>query len=230
MNYGGGQIVAESGEINALRFAAHALGHPRPFVLFDVGANTGIYLRTALEVLGRDVTAYSFEPQSASFRELKQIMSGLSKVHLRQAAVGKEPGVARLEFQSDLDIGASIGGQGNRESFSAEAVPIITIDQFCEQEGIRSIDLLKIDTEGYEMEVLLGASKMIESGAVRSIQFEFGETFLATPHHFIDFWKLLSPRFTIYRILRRGLEELHNYSGDLEIYKLANFLCIHKSR
>jgi FkbM family methyltransferase len=230
MNCGGGQNVTESGEIHALKFTARTLGFPKPFILFDVGANQGLYLRTAFEVLGQDLTAYSFEPQSASFKKLQEAMANHPPVHLRQVAVGKEPGEAQLKFQSDLDIGASIRSQSEIGAAFTETVPIITIDDFCEQEGIQRIDLLKIDTEGYEMEVLLGASKTLAAGAIRAIQFEFGETFLTTPYHFIDLWELLSSRYRIYRILRRGLVELRNYSPDHEVYKLTNFLCIRKTR
>lgn len=229
MNYGGGQNVTESGEIYAIRFVAQTLGFPKPFTLFDIGANKGLYLETALKVLGQDITAYSFEPQSASFTKLQQKMSHLPTVHLTKAAVGKEPGHAQLQFEEDLDIGASLRWQTEKGMARTENVPVITIDQFCRQEDIRRIDLLKIDTEGYEMEVLLGAAKTIASGAIRSIQFEFGETFLTTPYHFLDLWELLSPRYVINRILRRGLVEIHDYSTDLEVYKLANFLCIQKS-
>ena len=88
--------------------------------------------------------------------------------------------------------------------------------------------MLKIDAEGHEMEVLLGARSMIEGGHIHSLQFEFGETFLQTPYHFRDLYDLLAPRYRIYRILRQGLAELPAYSPDLEVYKLANFLCVQK--
>jgi len=68
----------------------------------------------------------------------------------------------------------------------------------------------------------------LQQGLIHAIQFEFGDTFLSTDHHFIDLWRLLSPDFRIYRILRRGLHEIMRYSSDLEIYKIANFLCIRK--
>jgi len=76
------------------------------------------------------------------------------------------------------------------------------------------------------MAVLLGASRMIESGGIAAIQFEFGDTFLHTPYHFTDIWQLLSPRYAFYRILRHGLFEIPRYAPDLEIYKTANFLCV----
>jgi hypothetical protein len=37
---------------------------------------------------------------------------------------------------------------------------------------------------------------------------------------------LLSPKFKMYRILRRGVFAVDGYAPDLEIYKIANFLCV----
>jgi hypothetical protein len=66
----------------------------------------------------------------------------------------------------------------------------------------------------------------MEADRISSIQFEFGETFLATDYHFCDIFDLLSPRYRIYRILRHGLFELTRYSHDLEVFKLSNFMCM----
>jgi hypothetical protein len=100
------------------------------------------------------------------------------------------------------------------------------VGQVCHEESIEQIDLLKIDTEGHEMDVVLGASSTIEARRVSFIQFEGGDPFIDTQYHFLDLWKLLSPRYTIYRILRNVLIELPGYSTDLEIYKIANSLCV----
>src|SRR5215475_7794231 len=85
MNYGGGQTVSESGEIGALKFARATLGRSAsPFILFDVGANDGGYLQCALPVLGADVRAFSFEPQSAAFEKLGACFRDDQRVVLRR--------------------------------------------------------------------------------------------------------------------------------------------------
>ena len=59
----------------------------------------------------------------------------------------------------------------------ANVLPVscTTIDNFCAEKGIRTIDVLKIDTEGYELEVLKGARLMLKRGAIRYIYFEFND-------------------------------------------------------
>lgn len=229
LNYGGGQAVADSGEIGALEFLRDALGGLRPLVLFDVGANDGEYLQAALEILGTQLKAYSFEPQFASFERLRAKFADDPRVEARKAALGKEVGTVDLFFDNDYETTASLHRNSMFGHGRSEAVSLTTVDRVCAEEGIERIDLLKIDTEGHEMDVLLGASATIEAGRISCLQFEFGETFLYTAYHFADLWDLLSPRYTVYRILRHGLVEVPHYSPDLEIYKIANFLCTLKT-
>jgi FkbM family methyltransferase len=229
LNYGGGQSVGESGEIEALEFVRDARGNAEPFTLFDVGANDGSYLQIALRVLDGNLKAFSFEPQAASFQQLQVRFGGTPRLELRKAALGSEPGTMELVYGCDGDTAASLHRESVLGQTRSEQVPVTTVDQMCEAEKIEMIDLLKIDTEGHEMGVLLGASNMITSGRIAAIQFEFGDTFLRTPYHFTDLWALLSPRYRFYRILRHGLTEVSRYSSDLEIYKIANFLCMLKA-
>ena len=229
MNYGGGQIVDDSGEQEALQFAARSLpAHSEidPFILFDVGANQGSYLEAALHLLGNRVRAYSFEPQPVNIRLLQQRFGADPRVILVEAALGSEIRTAPIYFSIEGEPTASL--HPSPEATRSHTVQVTTVDQLCRDHALPRIDMLKIDAEGHEMEVLLGARTMIERGLIQSLQFEFGETFVQTPYHFRDLYNLLAPHYRIYRILRHGLAELPTYTPDLEVYKLANFLCIHK--
>jgi FkbM family methyltransferase len=234
MNYGGGQTPRDSGEIEALEFLREVAGKSGPFVLFDVGANDGEYLQAALNVFGQRVVAYSFEPQSHSYETLSARFRGDQRVNLTKLALGREAGSAELFFDHEGDIRASLQRDyvflhAPVDVVKSEDVRLASLDQFCRDQGITKIDLLKIDTEGFELDVLQGASSMLEAGAIHAIQFEFGDPYLRTSHHFRDFWDLLSPRYRMFRILRRGLTEVPNYSVDLEIYKCVNYLALRRT-
>ena len=222
--------MADSGEIGALKFVIARSQPSAPFVLFDVGANDGDYLNAALVTIGERLKAWSFEPQSASFRKLRERFGADLRIKIKQAAVGNEVGTVQLYFSSEGETTASLHRDSVSGQAQSETVALTTIDRACEEEQVERIDLLKIDTEGHEMAVLLGASRMIESGGIAAIQFEFGDTFLHTPYHFTDVWQLLSPRFAFYRILRHGVVEVPRYAPDLEIYKTANYLCVRKDQ
>jgi hypothetical protein len=49
----------------------------------------------------------------------------------------------------------------------------VTVDQFCAERGVDRLDLLKIDTEGHELEVLEGASQTLQARGVRFVFLEF---------------------------------------------------------
>ena len=230
MNYGGGQAVRSSGELGALSFAARSFSPTKPIVIFDVGANNGDYLEGARSVLHHDgLCIFSFEPQSSCFLALQTRYQNDPSIHIRQVALGKECGTVDLYFSEEGESTASLYGARSRIAVRPAEVEMTTIDQACQEADLDHIDFLKIDTEGHEIDVLLGAKQMIEAGRIAAIQFEFGDTFVETSYHFSDVFNLLSPRYTIYRILRNGLIEVPRYSYDLEIFKLANFLCLQKN-
>ena len=59
---------------------------------------------------------------------------------------------------------------------ATEEVPATTVDNYCESNGVARIDLLKIDVEGAELQVLLGAERTLRAKRVRCLTFEFGQT------------------------------------------------------
>jgi FkbM family methyltransferase len=228
LNYGGGQAVRDSGEIGALRFALNRSRKAGDFVVFDVGAQRGDYVEAALRVVDGRLRVFSFEPQDASFEILRARYGSEQRVSLHKTAISKQVGVGQLFFGEQGESIASLCRQSDAQT-NAQKVRVTTVDQFCDDNGVGGIQFLKIDTEGQEMEVLQGAARMIQEGRIDFIQFEFGDTFLHTPYHFVDVWNYLSDRYVIYRILRHGLAELKHYSHDLEIYKNANFLSVRRS-
>lgn len=226
LNTGGGQWLGDSGEIGALRSAVRKLAVAGPFTLFDVGANDGSYLELARQVVGQPLRAFAFEPQSASYRALESRFASDAWLTLSRIALGKEETSADLYSQSEGDTMASFLRGSIVSGSASETVAVTTVDRFCKEADIARIDFLKVDTEGYELEVLLGAEETMRANRIGAIQFEFGDFYPQTNHHFLDFWDMLSPQYRIYRILRHGLRELPRYSTDLEIYKSANYLCL----
>jgi hypothetical protein len=57
-----------------------------------------------------------------------------------------------------------------------EEVPATTLDLYCERNGVAEIDLLKVDVEGAEFQVLVGARRLLDERRVRRLTFEFGQT------------------------------------------------------
>jgi hypothetical protein len=93
---------------------------------------------------------------------------------------------------------------------------------------IEYVNLLKIDTEGHEIEVIKGFLSFIKANKVNAIQFEFNEMNIISRVFFIDFWDML-PNYNFYRILPDGIVLIKNYSPVCcEIFAYQNILAILK--
>jgi hypothetical protein len=106
----------------------------------------------------------------------------------------------------------------------------ITLDDFTEQAKLGSVDLLKIDTEGFELRVLQGARRLIDRDGLAMIQFEFNIMNVATRVFARDFLDLL-PEYRFYRLLPAGLAPLGAYDAVYwEQFAYQNLVALHETR
>ena len=136
--------------------------------VFDVGANVGQTADGFSEDF-RDADIYCFEPGRWAFGELKRnIEHGVwHNVQAYCCAVGERVGELDLYVPVETALASAMVREG-----APERVPVITVDGFCAEKGIEQIDVLKIDTEGYELLVLAGAAKMLAAGKISAVLVE----------------------------------------------------------
>jgi hypothetical protein len=103
-------------------------------------------------------------------------------------------------------------------------VELETIDEFCINNQIKEIDLLKIDIEGHELIALKGAINMLKALKINYIQFEFSEFNIESKTYFRDFYNLLCSNYNIYRVVKNGLYLIGNYNENLEVFQTSNFI------
>ncbi len=156
------------------KFQKHVAGNKRlslrqDAVIFDVGANFGVMtLQYAkLAPLGK---VYSFEPTYYAFSKLQRNLQLNPELAERIVAVQSFVS-SRTSEEADIKAYASwkVGGvvQDVKHSVHggiakpAYGIGAVSIDDFCEKEGIKRLDFIKIDTDGHELEVLKGAEKVI---------------------------------------------------------------------
>lgn len=126
-------------------------------VVFDVGANIGLYSISMARRAGR---VLCFEPNPVSFAAVEEhiALNRVSNVSAFQCALGAKPGELELGDPSDGDLGKfSLRAQDD----GGVMVPVRTVDEVVESEGLTRLDLMKVDVEGFEPPVLLGAEKTI---------------------------------------------------------------------
>jgi FkbM family methyltransferase len=200
--------------------------------IFDVGANLGLYSTLVSEFFFSG-ERHLFEPNPLCFEKLKEIFVGDENLKMNNIALGAESGTAELfvDSQNETTGHASlekeaIGLHGYEKLISKE-VKVSTLDEYCKKHKIGKIDFLKIDTEGFELEVLKGGGDLLTNGAIKIIQFEFNEMNIARRVFMNDFYKLL-PSYDFYRLKSNSLYPLGSYSSNIEIFKIQNIIAIRR--
>lgn len=226
MNIGLNTQVASSGEAH---FVKSLLGGRTEAVVIDVGANRGDYT-ASVRVASPDAIVHAFEPAAEVYVGLAQRFDGDRRVRTWQLALSDQSGEQLLRSPAGHDTLASLVhrdlGHVGLHVDQAEAVISQTLDEWAESNHIHQIALLKLDVEGHELAVLDGASGLMVARAIEAIQFEFGGCNLDSRTYVRDFFYRLHDRYRIYRILQRGLRELHRYDELLEVFTTTNFVAL----
>ena len=155
-------------------------------VVVDVGANVGYYTRITSRIVGKDGVVLAVEPMPSALRILELNCADLSNVELLRVALSDREGESTFYVRKRGDASSLLS--------DSRAVPIrvktkTADDLFMDR---ARIDFIKIDVEGFELEVLRGAQKTL--GAHKPVvYFEFLDD-LATERGFRlrDFETLLA--------------------------------------
>jgi len=159
-------------------------------VVFDIGAHLGKYTKLFSLLVGDKGKVYSFEPTPASFKKLACSLKELncSNVTLVNKGIYSENHAITInEFPEKFNSWNSIGHpEMDNPDKPGQIVPIInsvevqavTLDSFCKEQNVSTIDYLKVDVEGAEIHVLKGASNLLERKAIRFLQFEISKKML----------------------------------------------------
>ena len=143
--------------------------------IFDVGTNEGQLVKEYRRRFS-DADVYCFEPVKETFRILEEKYGSDAKVYCRNVALGVAKGEARMQVGTESVFNRVIDEQDTRlDQFSdLETVSMVTIEEMRDSIGIDQIDLLKIDTEGCDLDVLKGAIRLVEDQSIRFIYVECG--------------------------------------------------------
>ena len=139
-------------------------------VVFDVGANVG---QSALKfrVAFPKAKIYCFEPVKETFEILKGNVNSYDTISCYQTAFGSSDGQETIYLTHRSNTSSLIKP---KKIVGSEVVNLCTVDGFASDNQIKRIDLLKIDTEGFDLEVLKGAQNMLSSGQIAFVLAEIG--------------------------------------------------------
>lgn len=127
----------------------------RDFIFIDVGAALGFY-EWKMKPYAREM--HAFEPDPVRYPLLVKNVRGISSVRTYQIALSNVNGVC--DFYTDFtNLSGSLKGEHPEKKFKSPPIKIATrtLDSLFDK-----VDIVKIDSEGSELEVLQGAVKLIE--------------------------------------------------------------------
>lgn len=221
---GSGGHSVEAEVLTALAFLpAHGA------IVFDIGANKGLWSRAMLREAGsRLVKLVAFEPSHHNRAALEAISD--PRFTLVRQGVSDRIGSAELHMD---EPGSGLASLSKRnldhvgiEMREHEVVELTTLDSYAATHGIDRVDFMKLDIEGHELAALQGAEGLLKSGAVRALSFEFGGSNIDTRTFFRDFWLLLGGYgYSIWRIVPgRAPVRIEKYHERLECFATTNFI------
>lgn len=122
--------------------------------VIDVGGNMGFFALILNEIVGESGKIYSFEPSEQLCKKLT------STVEIINIALGDKEGTSSL-YYNPKQSGLSSMVTHDENNSLVEEIKITTIDKFSQKISDR-ISFIKIDTEGFEPQVLRGAQETIK--------------------------------------------------------------------
>ncbi|MDZ8078793.1 MAG: FkbM family methyltransferase [Nostoc sp. DcaGUA01] len=199
-------------------------------VVIDVGANIGNY-SNKIKTSSPSTNIYAFEPHPNTFKELEFQANQNHYVALNAACSDLAGSLQLYDYEkktSHASLYKDVIDKIHKGVSQSWHVNVTTIDEFIKSSEIERIKLLKIDTEGNELKVLLGAKETLAEGLIDIIQLEFNEMNVISRVFFRDIYEILN-NYLLYRLLPDGLVFLGEYySLNLEIFAYQNIIGIRK--
>lgn len=218
---------------NGEKFVLQAIQKIMPVrTVIDAGANIGDWTEMASNIF-TDSQIHSFEIVGETYRELVKNSGGKKHVVLNNVGLSDQIGEVDI-YRSTQASQLATFINGVTESYHGLStdrlrLPVTTGDRYCADNGIKEIDFLKIDVEGMEDYVLRGFTKLLNSGSIKVIQFEYGYANAMTKFLLKDFYDFLKPLDMVIGKIYPTYVDFREYQLTHENFLGPNFLAVHSS-
>jgi len=150
-----------------------------PLTILEAGSNIGYYTLMAYYAL-KDVRIFAVEPAPDNVRLLQQNLKlhDLERVvDVTEGGLSEQSGKVRLFLSSESNVHSM---EYSSSSGIYIDVPVWSIDDFLEMKGLKPKDVhvLRMDTEGHELSILLGMKKVLDSNTPMLCFIEFHDVLL----------------------------------------------------
>jgi len=164
-------------------------------IIFNVGAHNGESIKRYRNIF-KNAKFHSFEPQKKNFFKLKKYEN--NKIKINNFALGAQNKILKFNINDDDSTSSFLKPFHSEKLINKklklnkiENIKIETLDRYVEKHRINTIDILKIDVQGFERDVLLGAKKTLKN-IVKIVELEI---------IFIDYYQKKSSFYELENIL-----------------------------
>lgn len=208
---GNRKIVKHNDFDSIIKFVLNNFENKDNFIFFDVGANSGQSISRFLKY-NYNIYIHSFEPTLELYNIVKKKYSEQiknKKIFINNFGLGDAKkeldffsykynqinSFLPIEKNSKFEISRMIASKNKGSDFQKiTKAKIDTLDEYCKNNKIDKIDLLKIDTQGFEPEVLKGSHNMLSEQKIKILEVELILGFAYKKNlDFFDIEKYLSP-------------------------------------
>lgn len=131
-------------------------------VILDIGTNIGSTILQMAKTIGNDGFVYGFEPDIDNFHKCYENinLNKFNNLSVENIGLGSENGKFYLSIDCDSNRGCN--RITTKEGDNARIVNVVSLDNWVSTKNINKIDVIKLDVEGYEMNVLKGGINVIK--------------------------------------------------------------------
>jgi FkbM family methyltransferase len=134
-----------------------------PRVIFDVGAATGDWARLAARVWP-DARVVGFEPNASNAADLERCRRELPHFDFRNCFLGPEKRTVEYKDRGTQTSLYGLDGFTPADAGAAARADMVSLDELVAAGDVPRPDLIKIDVQGFELDVLRGAERVLADG------------------------------------------------------------------
>lgn len=142
-------------------------------VVWDVGANVGVYTVKMAKRVGPEGKVFAIEPSSKNLEQLRSTCANITNISILPMGLSSAVGRAKLQQGSD-ELGATsrLAAFEEPTSHQQEEVDLCSGDDLVKSGMAGMPNVAKVDVEGHEYEVLDGLSELLKDSRFRALIME----------------------------------------------------------
>jgi FkbM family methyltransferase len=225
-------IITCNGELRVQNSVINCHATNEPLVVFDVGANQGLWTTYLLDCCKArpdcNISVHAFEPVESTMTMLRHNLAAdikRGRVIPVCAGMSNEGGRSKISVFSAGCGTNALTPDPMGEAFHTEDVVLWTIDSYCEEHNVQTLNFVKIDAEGHDLFVIRGAKKMLCGKRIEVMQFEYNHRWIWSRAYLRDVFEIsMATEYSVGKVTPLGVEFYDQWHPELEKYVEGNYL------